>query len=76
MGAQLGSDNSGSGGSKEVDPALLQNLDLMSNMDLMKREADWGALENIPDKAFENSDAFEKNLDKVKEDGEKNGENK
>ena len=40
------------GDSQKVDPELLENLDVMSNLDLIKRESDWGALEVIPRRVF------------------------
>ena len=40
------------GDSQKVDPELLENLDFMSNLDLIKRESDWGALEVIPRRVF------------------------
>ena len=44
---------------RRVDPEMLRNLELLSNLELMKQESNWEVLKNIPAHAFEDPQGFE-----------------
>jgi hypothetical protein len=53
------------GSPQNVDPEMLENLDMLTNMDLLKEEKNWDAFKTIPQKAYEDPDLFYNKIENV-----------
>lgn len=62
-GAALKASPTPSGSPQNVDPEMLKNLDMLSDMEVLKDESKWDALKHVPSKAYDDPETLYKKMD-------------